>query len=264
MYLNDFQKVRVDSMLYLHDVWVNWFEGEENGYNVCHYHEWRKEDAIEILDQVPLLYITEELFAHIENDLDDLPSGLLEKICRRAYIRKGQERSILEYTAVVTNGKEILAFDTMGYRMPIRKSRLVPRQEQLVYSMIEKAGQESFGYVMDPGKKQYHILSMAPELVRGLTRKERQLKHLLMISLDQLKNANHLGELRYWMTEWDPKSYSEVRHMNEAEVWEALYQGVKHGWSKQQEELCEKMVKGQAFLEKMWKMEQSEEENSMK
>ncbi|WP_412055900.1 hypothetical protein, partial [Bacillus haynesii] len=23
-------------MLFLHDVWVNWFEGEENGYNVCH------------------------------------------------------------------------------------------------------------------------------------------------------------------------------------------------------------------------------------
>ena len=45
-------------MLYLHDVWVNWFEGEENGYNVCHFHEWRRgEDVIELLDQVPLLLI---------------------------------------------------------------------------------------------------------------------------------------------------------------------------------------------------------------
>lgn len=34
-------------MLFLHDVWVNWFEGEENGYNVCHFHEWRKEDTVE-------------------------------------------------------------------------------------------------------------------------------------------------------------------------------------------------------------------------
>lgn len=24
-------------MLYLHDVWVNWFEGEENGYSVCYF-----------------------------------------------------------------------------------------------------------------------------------------------------------------------------------------------------------------------------------
>ena len=35
-------------MLFLHDVWVNWFEGEENGYNVCHFHEWRKEDTVEL------------------------------------------------------------------------------------------------------------------------------------------------------------------------------------------------------------------------
>jgi hypothetical protein len=34
-------------MLFLHDVWVNWFEGEENGYNVCHFHEWRKDDSVE-------------------------------------------------------------------------------------------------------------------------------------------------------------------------------------------------------------------------
>lgn len=40
-------------MLFLHDVWVNWFEGEENGYNVCHFHEWRKEDTVELLDQTP-------------------------------------------------------------------------------------------------------------------------------------------------------------------------------------------------------------------
>ncbi|HEX6923002.1 MAG TPA: DUF3603 domain-containing protein, partial [Bacillales bacterium] len=31
-------------MQYLGDVWVNWFEGEENGYNVCDFHEWRKDD----------------------------------------------------------------------------------------------------------------------------------------------------------------------------------------------------------------------------
>lgn len=77
-------------MLYMHDVWVNWFEGEENGYNVSHYHEWRKNDGIELLDQVPLLYITEDLYNYIENDMFDLPERLLNKICNRAYIRKGQ------------------------------------------------------------------------------------------------------------------------------------------------------------------------------
>ncbi len=94
-------------MLYLHDVWVNWFEGEENGYNVCHFHEWRKEDRVELLDQVPLQYITTELFHYIENDMDELPKDLLDTIYKRAYIRKGQNRDPLEYACVVTDGNEI-------------------------------------------------------------------------------------------------------------------------------------------------------------
>ena len=67
-------------MLYLHDVWVNWFEGEENGYNVCHFHEWRKDDGVELLDQVPLIKVKPILFDYIENDLSELPQQLLDDI----------------------------------------------------------------------------------------------------------------------------------------------------------------------------------------
>lgn len=250
-------------MLYMHDIWVNWFEGEENGYNVCHFHEWRKEDTVEMVDQVPLLYITDELFAYIENDMNELPKALLMKIHKKGYARKGQTREILDYAAIVTNGQEILIFDTIGYQIPVRKSRLIPRQEQLVFSMIEKKTPDSFGFKPSDYDKEYHILSMAPELVRGLTRRERQMKHLLMIALDQLKNTDDSNELRYWLTEWDPKNYGFHMDLGE-DVWQTLYNEVKYGWSKKQEEFCQKLIKGQAFLEKMWALEQAEEENSMK
>ncbi len=123
-------------MLYLHDVWVNWFEGEENGYNVCHFHEWRKDDGVELLDQVPLVKVEEILFNYIENDLSELPQQLLDDIFQKAYLRKNHERVQLEYCFVVTDGVGILVVDTIGYSIPIRKSRLIPRQEQLVYEMI--------------------------------------------------------------------------------------------------------------------------------
>ena len=110
-------------MLYLHDVWVNWFEGEENGYNICHFHEWRKEDGIELLDQVPLLKVTKSLFIMIENDLKELPPELLKDVYQKAYCRKNHERIQLEYCFVMTDGSGILAVDTMGYQIPIRKSR---------------------------------------------------------------------------------------------------------------------------------------------
>lgn len=74
-------------MLYVHDIWVNWFEGEENGYNVCHFHEWRKSDSIELLDQIPVIYVEADLFDYIENDLQDIPRDLLDLVFERAYLK---------------------------------------------------------------------------------------------------------------------------------------------------------------------------------
>ncbi|HLR51293.1 MAG TPA: YjbA family protein [Candidatus Avamphibacillus sp.] len=242
-------------MLYLHDVWVNWFEGEENAYNVCYFHEWRKEDKIELLDQVPLVYITKDLYNHIENNMQDVPKSLMDMIYKRAYVRKGQTRDVIEYAAIVTDGNEIVVFDTIGYSIPIRKSRLIPRQEQMVYDMIKNTKPKKFSFNKELYKKEYHILSMPPEYVHGLTRRERQLKQLLMMSLDQLRTTNNIEELRYWLTEWDPKKYSSIRFMDEDQVWNELYHGVKEGWSAAHEDLCVKLIKGQPFLEKMWELE---------
>lgn len=251
-------------MLYLHDVWVNWFEGEENGYSVCYFHEWRKDDGIELLDQVPLLYITEDLFDHIENDMHDLPEDMVDKIYKRSYMRKGQERYSLDFAAVVTDGTDIIAFDTIGYQIPVRKSRLIPRQEQLVFDMIKTNKPKSFNFDETNVTKAYHMLSMEPKLIHGLTRRERQLKQLLMIALDQLKSVDNLEELRYWLTEWDPKQYPYIRYMDKESVWEALYEGVKFGWSQSHEDLCFKMIKGQPFLEKMWEAEYAPKQNTTK
>ncbi|KGX92686.1 hypothetical protein N781_15335 [Pontibacillus halophilus JSM 076056 = DSM 19796] len=248
-------------MLYLHDVWVNWFEGEENGYNVCPFHEWRKEDGIELLDQVPLLYVNASLYHYIENDLQDLPQSLLDAVCKRAYLRKNQERISLDYAFIVTNGSSVLAVDTMGYTLPVRKSRLIPRQERLVYEMIEDSKPESYRFANGAEDKEYHILSPDPTMMIGLTRKERQLKQLLMMAIDQLQTTQNLPEVRYWLTEWNPTRYASIQDYTFDEAWRELYEGVAQGWSKAHNDLCQNLVKGQPFFEKLWELEQSQEVN---
>ncbi|VEF48697.1 Protein of uncharacterised function (DUF3603) [Bacillus freudenreichii] len=243
-------------MLYLHDVWVNWFEGEENGYNVCHFHEWRRgEDVIELLDQVPLLYIEHLLFDMIENDMTDIPQELLNDIYQKAYLRKNHERVALESCFVVTDGQGILAVDTMGYSIPLRKSRLIPRQEQLVFEMIEENEPTRYKFKQVEKKKEFHILSPDPILMRGLTRRERHLKQLLFMALDQLYNSKNTAEVRYWYTEWCPHLYSEIQTMDFEKVWVSLYEEAKEGWTEKHQILCENMVKGQPFFEKLWEME---------
>lgn len=243
-------------MLYLHDVWVNWFEGEENGYNVCHFHEWRRgEDVIELLDQVPLLLIEPVLFHFIENNMAELPQTLLNDVYKKAYLRKNHERVQLEYCFVVTDGTGIMAIDTIGYSIPLRKSRLIPRQEQLVYEMIEKNEPIPYTFSEDSTNKEYHILSPSPELMYGLTRKERQLKQLLFMALDQLYVSKNVPEIRYWYTEWLPQRYQEIQTMDFDEVWNCLYEEAKQGWTNKHIMLCENLVKGQPFFEKLWEIE---------
>lgn len=248
-------------MLYLHDVWVNWFEGEENGYNVCHFHEWRKDDAVELLDQVPLLKVEPSLFNYIENDLSEVPQQLLDDIYQKAYLRKNHERVQLDYCFVVTDGMGILAVDTIGYNIPIRKSRLIPRQEQLVYEMISQHEANPYHFYAKASTKDFHILSPEPELMRGLTRKERQLKQLLFMALDQLLSSNNEAEVRYWFTEWCPEQYATIQELNFEKAWEQLYEETKHGWSNRHELFCENLIKGQPFFEKLWEMEHSPKVN---
>jgi hypothetical protein len=249
-------------MLYLHDVWVNWFEGEENGYNVCCFHEWRKDDGVELLDQVPLLKIDPVLFNYIENDLAELPKQLLDDIYQKAFLRKNHERCQLDYCFVVSDGKGILAVDTIGYTIPIRKSRLIPRQEQLAFEMLEN--QEPIHYAFTPGQtqmKEFHILSPQPGLMRGLTRKERQLKQLLFMALDQLYSSKNVAEVRYWYTEWRPDLYHIIQQLDFDEAWEQLYEESKEGWGSKHESFCENIIKGQPFFEKLWDMEHGHKVN---
>jgi hypothetical protein len=250
-------------MLYLHDVWVNWFEGEENGYNVCHFFEWRKEDSVELLDQVPVIKVIPELFHFIENELLELPSELISEVYQKAYVRKNHERIQLDYCFVVTDGSGILAVDTIGYNIPIRKSRLIPRQEQMVYDMTQEL--EGLDYNFQNGIseecKEHHILSPSPMIMKGLTRKERQLKQLLFMALDQLHSMKNAAEIRYWYTEWNPSSYRDIKALTFDDIWVQLYEEIKSGWTDRHEQLCERIVKGQPFFEKLWEMEHEQKVN---
>ncbi len=249
-------------MKYLYDVWVNWFEGEEHGYNVCAYHEWRKNDKIDILEQVPSLYITEAFYAYIENSLHHLPEAFLEKIHKRAYIRKGVSRRVLDYACIVTDGKRILALNTLGYQIPIQKSRLIPRQERQVLENYQQKKRDFFSFTPIQKDDAVGLLSMKEYHVIGLTRRERQLKKLLLIALDKLRLTDNRNEVLYWLSEWDIQMVQSIRMEATIEdIWTVLYNSVQNGWSEAHERLCAQIIKGNPFLEKYWELENENSHN---
>ncbi|TWI53311.1 YjbA family protein [Halalkalibacter nanhaiisediminis] len=242
-------------MVYIRDVWVNWFEGEENGYNVCDFHEWRSDDRIEVLDQAILIFVSSNLFDYIENDLSDLPEDLLAEVHQQSYLRKNMSRIQLDYCFIASDASRIIAIDTMGYKTPIRKSRLTPRQEQIVYDHLKEQELKMFDFNGEMDKV-YHLLSPSPKEMNGLTRKERQLKQLLYMALDQLYTTGTDAAVRYWYTEWSPQDYMRIQMLGREEAWHQLYEEIREGWTSRHHHLCEAMVKGKAFFEKLWELEQ--------
>ncbi|WP_240374847.1 DUF3603 family protein [Bacillus piscicola] len=246
-------------MARIRDVWINWFEGEENGYNVCPFHEWTSDDRIEVLDQAEIIQVTERLFDYVANRIEDLPDELLDQVYQKSTLRKNMTRVTLDYCFIMYDGNRVLAVDTLGYKTPMRKSRLTTKQERLTKEIMDEANEKSLDLSFAPPPKEYHILSPHPKYMLGLTRKERQLKQLLFMALDQLYTSAHTAEMRYWYTEWNPAGYEEIQLHEKEEVWQRLYDEVKHGWTALHYELCQKMIKGQPFFEKIWNMHHEEE-----
>jgi hypothetical protein len=239
-------------MQFLHDVWVNWFEGEEYGYGVYEFHEWRKEDVVELLDQVPLLKVSSELFDYIENGMNEIPYQLLNDVYGKAYQRKNHKRIQLEYCFIISDGRGILAVDTMGYNIPIRKSRLIPRQEQLVFDFIEDMEVLDYSFNKPEKYEFFNIYSPTPDCFIGLTRREKEIKRLFFMSLDNIQQNKNLSELRYWYTEINPVKYNDILHMTFDELWDKFINSIKHRWDKDLENVFEKIIKGQPQFELLY------------
>ena len=127
----------------------------------------------------------------------------------------------------------------------------------MVYEMVENVQAEKYEFQVEEMEKEHHILSPSPFIMNGLTRKERQLKQLLFMALDQLHTTKNTAEIRYWFTEWDPSAYGMVQHMEFEDIWAKLYDEAKTGWSEKHEQLCERLVKGQPFLKSYGKWKTS-------
>lgn len=75
------------------------------------------------------------------------------------------------------------------------------------------------------------------------------------MALDQLHSSNNTAEIRYWYTEWAPQRYRTIQELDFEEIWQMLYEETQFGWSDKHLTLCENLIKGQPFFEKLWEVE---------
>ena len=246
-------------MLYIHDVWVNFTHGFGKGYTVPAFHEWRKTDNVELLDQTPLLFLTDELYASIEDDCEVLPTELLEAIENKSYVRKNAERLQVQYMVVVTDGKRHMAIKADDAGVPVNKSRLIPRQEQLVIEMITTTSAHGYGFVPTEESNEEPtldemIVNLDPVHMYGLTRREREMKTILMDCVYRLSCSTNLNEVRYWYTELFPGMMIDITTENWSieDMVADIFDHLSEGWDEQHEDFGVKITKRYELFTDLW------------
>lgn len=190
----------VIKVLYLHDVWTNWVDGEPNPYLVSEFHGWKKDDNVILFDQIPLVIVDENLYNYLEFGLNEVPLDILMEVYRKAYIRINHERKQVEYAFIVTDKKRIMAIEVYSLRV-FKKSRLIPRQEQLVYDLCE--GQSPV-FTLTDSVDVSHYYNYA-----GCTRKEKT-------SIEKVKEfvrwrlSDEIEMFKYFLVEWDHNLYGKL------------------------------------------------------
>ena len=248
-------------MNYLHDVWCNWVDGTTRGYSIPHYHEWKDEDSVQLIDQIPLLLITPELFDFLEDGYDDIPQEILDHIHNRAFIQgKNGSKKRIAYAMVTTDGHRVLTINTEGDKLPSLKSRMIPRQERLVLEMMEDLVPFSLKWEMPETEEEDdtlggQMLYMKAEYMGGLTRTEREMKEILMDCLYNVYCSKNRAEVIYWYIELFPVMYGE-KALQVAELEDLvshMFDFLKEGWSQRHEEFGYTLVKYYDVFLEDWK-----------
>lgn len=196
-------------MLYMHDTWVNFIEDEPNPNLIHDFHSWKKDDVTELMDQIPLVIVNENLMDYIEYGLNEMPLDLLKKVDGKAYKRVNHERIPVSYGFIATDKKRVMAVQ-IGLDFKInRKSRLIPRQFQMVMEIVDGQNpQFELADIVDKG--QYNRYT-------GLTRAEKEVLMKVREFVDGL-SGNEEGMLKYMVSEWNYGMYTDVKSKSFDEV----------------------------------------------
>jgi hypothetical protein len=248
-------------MKYLHDVWVNWSDGGSRAHQIPEYHEWRKDDYVELMDQIPVIVLEPESFTVLEDGYVDIPKEILEMVFKQAarINPETKRRNKVEYAFIITDKTRVLAINTESDTKPNLKSRLLPRQENFTTEMVEFDEPLPVKVVADEyedGEVEEilgdDILSLKPEYMIGLTRDEKEMKEMVMDCLFNISCSEDYHEVYYWYVELFPKEYNPAVELEMDDMVQKMFDLLKVGWTQQHVDFGTQLIKAYDIYKEDW------------
>ncbi len=215
----------------VHHVKVNWFEAEVEPLMICPYYEWRKRDFLDTYQTLPVICVDQATFRLIESSLLPLPKDFFRRLFQSSY----KHHYRYDFAAVISDQTTVLAIDTLGYDFPLLKSRLTPIKEKQVLTMCQS--QKPAHYSVETPIQEHTWYHLTGNDLIGLTRKERELKSLLLFMFEQLALHEQGEALTYFTTLYYRLKKAPVKRFGPV-----FLQEVKTGFTSVHEELIKNML----------------------
>lgn len=219
-------------MRLLEDVWVNLVDVEEVGAGLRYFHEWGADEAV-LMDRLCLYEVSSEFVRLVSEKRVILSEGLLREVYQQSYERKGRGRKRHDYTFLLCDGVRAFVVEANGEGIIERKSDLMPRQ---LFSVLEEV---SGGTLVELPEVigEYEV-----GLCLGMTRRELEVKKLILGALDRELEGAGRSKLLYYCTELVPSSYKKSKDLDESSLKKKIYDEFYGEWSTGHDEFCKVFV----------------------
>ncbi|MEG0994569.1 MAG: DUF3603 family protein [Bacilli bacterium] len=181
-------------MTYIYDILLNW----QDDY-VLDFFEWEESDNLEHIKKMPILKVNEEVIDNLYNNIIKIDSNILEILYSRTE-RYEQTFKNIDYAAILTDEKRVIAIEFDKYGQTIAKSSLLMEEENEIISISHNLSSNDVIYeIIKLGNKEIF-----------LTKEEKIIKKFLY---NEIMSCEQESKLKYLYNEiFEADSEINIKH----------------------------------------------------
>lgn len=199
-------------MNYYYDIILNW--NEEEIYN---FFEWNDTDSLELIKRIPLIKVKHKTFLDFIDSKVKVETSFLDSIYNKTLISSKKEMKKLEYAALFTDGKSVIAIEFNKEGISLNYSVLLIDDELNTLESL---------YNIKETEISYEILT---KLKRNKElRQVRDAKRLIALEVSNLYQNKEIAKLKYLFYEYKKEKSDDIKI-----IYETLMNDLKKNLSKE-------------------------------
>lgn len=181
-------------MSYYYDIILNW--SENDAYN---FYEWNDTDYLELVKKIPIFKIKHKAFLDISVNNVKVNEEFLDLIKDRTLISGKNIINKINYAALFTDGKNVLAVEFNSKGISTNRSKLLIDDELNVLEVAYSLKESLFIYDVLENIK-----------INKVLRQEEEATRIIFLEINNLYKSKKIAKLRYLYYEYKKEKLEDI------------------------------------------------------